>query len=72
MTALSTLPRGTRIRHDGREWKIYGAHRGRVLLLSAVGTREVDASVCVEVVSGRTSPTGDVALSDGSARVGAT
>jgi hypothetical protein len=59
MTALSTLPRGTRIRHDGRDWKIYGAHRGRVLLLSAMGTREVDESVCVEVVSGHTAPTVD-------------
>jgi hypothetical protein len=57
MTPLSTLPRHTLIRHDGREWRIYGAHRGRVLLLSAVGTREVDESVCVEVVSGHTAPT---------------
>jgi hypothetical protein len=52
MTALSTLPRGTRIRHDGAEWRIYGAHRGRVLLLAVgVPMREVDAETEVEVVS---------------------
>lgn len=56
MTPLSTLPRGTRIRHDGTEWRIYGAHRGRVLLLGlGVPPREVDESVCVEVVSGHTA-----------------
>jgi hypothetical protein len=61
MTALSTLPRGTLIRHDNRDWRIYGAHRGRVLLLAVgVPMREVDESVCVEVVSGHTSPTADV------------
>jgi hypothetical protein len=54
---LKTAAKGVTVRHDGREWKIYGAHRGRVLLLSAVGTREVDESVCVEVVSGHTAPT---------------
>jgi hypothetical protein len=56
-TLLKTAAKGVTVRHDGREWKIYGAHRGRVLLLSAVGTREVDESVCVEVVSGHTAPT---------------
>jgi hypothetical protein len=59
-TLLKTAAKGVTVRHDGREWRIYGAHRGRVLLLSAVGTREVDESVCVEVVSGHTSPTADV------------
>jgi hypothetical protein len=54
---LSACAKGQFIRHDGAEWRIYGAHRGRVLLLSAVGTREVDESVCVEVVSGHTAPT---------------
>jgi hypothetical protein len=57
---LADLPRHTRVRHDGREWRIYGAHRGRVLLLAVgVPMREVDASVCVEVVSGHTAPTVD-------------
>jgi hypothetical protein len=60
MTPLAALPRGTRIRHDGREWRIYGAHRGRVLLLGlGVPPREVDESVCVEVASGHTAPTVD-------------
>jgi hypothetical protein len=58
-TLLKTAAKGVTVRHDGREWRIYGAHRGRVLLLSAVGTREVDESVCVEVVSGHTAPTVD-------------
>jgi hypothetical protein len=51
---LKTAAKGVTVRHDGREWKIYGAHRGRVLLLSAVGTREVDERTEVEVVSGPT------------------
>jgi hypothetical protein len=55
MTPLAALPRGTRIRHDGRDWRIYGAHRGRVLLLGlGVPPREVDAATEVEVVSGPT------------------
>jgi hypothetical protein len=58
-TLLKTAAKGVTVRHDGREWRIYGAHRGRVLLLSAMGTREVDESVCVEVVSGHTAPTVD-------------
>jgi hypothetical protein len=49
---LSACAKGQFIRHDGREWRIYGAHRGRVLLLSAVGTREVDERTEVEVVRG--------------------
>jgi hypothetical protein len=58
MTPLAALPRHTMVRHDGRDWRIYGAHRGRVLLLSVgVPPREVDGSVCVEVVSGRTDAT---------------
>jgi hypothetical protein len=58
MTPLAALPRGTLIRHDGREWRIYGAHRGRVLLLAVgVPMREVDETVCVEVVSGHTDAT---------------
>jgi hypothetical protein len=56
---LSACAKGEFVRLDGRDWRIYGAHRGRVLLLSAVGTREVDESVCVEVVSGHTAPTVD-------------
>jgi hypothetical protein len=56
---LSACAKGEFVRHDGTEWRIYGAHRGRVLLLSAMGTREVDESVCVEVVSGHTAPTVD-------------
>jgi hypothetical protein len=57
-TPLAALPRHTLVRHDGREWRIYGAHRGRVLLLGlGVPPREVDESVCVEVVSGHTDAT---------------
>jgi hypothetical protein len=52
MTPLAALPRHTLVRHDGREWRIYGAHRGRVLLLSAAGTREVDERTEVTVVRG--------------------
>jgi hypothetical protein len=55
MTPLAALPRHTMVRHDGREWRIYGAHRGRVLLLAVgVPMREVDAATEVEVVSGPT------------------
>jgi hypothetical protein len=55
MTPLAALPRHTMVRHDGRDWRIYGAHRGRVLLLSAMGTREVDESTPVDVVTGAES-----------------
>jgi hypothetical protein len=52
---LSACAKGEFIRLDGRDWRIYGAHRGRVLLLSAGGPmREVDAATEVEVVSGPT------------------
>jgi hypothetical protein len=52
LTPLAALPRHTVVRLDGRDWRIYGAHRGRVLLLSALGTREVDEATAVEVVRG--------------------
>jgi hypothetical protein len=52
---LSACAKGQFIRLDGREWRIYGAHRGRVLLLGlGVPPREVDAATEVEVVSGPT------------------
>jgi hypothetical protein len=55
---LKTAAKGVTVRLDGREWRIYGAHRGRVLLLGlGVPPREVDESVCVEVVSGHTDAT---------------
>jgi hypothetical protein len=52
---LKTAAKGVTVRLDGREWRIYGAHRGRVLLLAVgVPMREVDAATEVEVVSGPT------------------
>jgi hypothetical protein len=52
---LSACAKGEFVRHDGRDWRIYGAHRGRVLLLAVgVPMREVDAATEVEVVSGPT------------------